>query len=420
MDTQKKVIIGYDLCEDYTQISCFSYKSFEPLMIGQHEGEGDCKIPTLLCLKKDTKQWLLGEDAAACARNGAGILVDRLLTKVINSEETEILGTAFSANALLEKFFHKTLTLVKNYFPTEPITRLVVTVRNTEPEFIEKIYQALSMLGIGKDRAVVISHASAYLYYALSQDKALWMNDVGLFDFGDEGLCYYQIRVNRRSMPMVAGLYKTDFSDSLNMPILKKKPRNAAYIFETLANSALYKKIVTTLYFTGNGFEGNWAEEVFKGLCAGRRVFFGQNLYTKGACYAAREYAGDRQLGDILLLNDDMIISTVAARVYCDTRFTEVELAQVGSVWYEVNNSIEVIPEGNAELEITLKNIMTRDIIREKMILNQFPERPDRTTRLQINFSCKDKSTGVIKVTDLGFGEFYPASGKEMEFSIEI
>lgn len=419
MDTQRKVIVGYDLCEDYTQISCFSYKSFEPLTIGQHEGEEDSRIPTLLCVKTDTKQWLFGNEAAACANSGAGILVDHLLTKVRSSEETEILGMKFSGEALLEKFFHKTLTLVKNYFPTDPIARLVVTVRNTEPEFIEKIYHALATLGIGKDRAVVISHASAYLYYALSQDKSLWMNDVGLFDFNEEGLCYYQIRMNRRSKPMVADLDKTDLSDGLNMAMLKEGC-NASYIFENLANTVLYRKIVTTLYFTGCGFEGSWADGVIKGLCAGRRVFVGQNLYTKGACYAAREFSGDRQLSDVLLLNDDMIISTVSARVFCDTRFTEVELAQAGAVWYEVNNSIEVISEKDAELEIVLKNVMTRDIIRERMILNQFPERPDRTTRLQINLTCRDKSTGVIKITDLGFGEFYPGTGKEMVFTIEI
>lgn len=420
MDTPRKVIVGYDLCEDYSQICCYSYKSFEPLPISLREGEEDGPIPTVLCLKTDTKQWLFGDEAVSCAKSGAGILVDQLLSKVRNNEEIELLDMKIGAVALLEKFIRKTLTLVKNYFPTEPITKLVVTVRNTQPELVDKIYAALALLGIERDRAMVISHASSYLYYALSQDKSLWMNDVGLFDFSADGLLYYQIKTNRRIKPMVAGLTKTDFSDNFNVSMLKQNNSNAAYIFENIANTALYKQIVSTLYFTGSGFEGGWADDIIKGLCMGRRIFFGQNLYTKGACYAAKEFAGDKLLSDILLLNDDMITSTVSARVYCDTKFTEALLAQAGAIWFEVDHNIEVIPEGAAELEIVLKNVMNRDIIREKLVLNQFPERPDRTTRLMVNFSCKNKSTGILKVTDLGFGEFYQGTEKVMEFSIEI
>jgi hypothetical protein len=37
MDAPRKVIVGYDLCEDFTQISCYSYKTFEPIPIGIRE-----------------------------------------------------------------------------------------------------------------------------------------------------------------------------------------------------------------------------------------------------------------------------------------------------------------------------------------------------------------------------------------------
>jgi hypothetical protein len=219
---------------------------------------------------------------------------------------------------------------------------------------------------------------------------------------------------------MIAGLSKTDYTNTLDYGMLKQKNSNVSYLFENVANTVLYKQIISTLYFTGSGFEGGWADEVIRSLCVGRRVFYGQNLFTKGACYAAKELSGDQKLSDIILLNDDMITSSLSLRVYCDTKYKEVTFSEAGEIWYEVNKSIEVIPEGEAELEIILKNIMTRDVIREKFILNQFPERPDRMTRLEINFTCKDKSTGILKVTDLGFGEFYSEAGSEMVFTIEI
>ena len=45
--------------------------------------------------------------------------------------------------------------------------------------------------------------------------------------------------------------------------------------------------IVSAVYLTGDGFDGEWMKESLSFLCKGRRVFMGKNLYSKGACYAA-------------------------------------------------------------------------------------------------------------------------------------
>lgn len=421
MDSSKKLIVGYDLCEDYSQISCFSYKSMEPITIGlREEDTPDCPIPSVLCLKTETKQWLYGEEALACERKGEGLLIDQLLTKVINGDEIEIYQTKFTGIALLEKFLRKSLTLIKNYFPTEPITKLVVTVRETDPVLVEGIYDALAQIGIEKDRATVMSHASAYLYYALSQDKALWLNDVGLFDLRKEGFQYHQIRINRRTKPMIASLVKQDYSQELDVKVVKENGNRASYLFENLTNTIFHKQLVTTLYFTGKGFEGGWADEVIRKLCVGRRVFQGQNLYSKGACYAAKELAGDKLIKDVLLLNDDMVTTSVAVRVYVDTKYKDIPLVEAGEIWYEVDKTLEVIPDGGVELDLLIGRIMTRELIHEKVPLNQFPIRLDRTSRLKLQFSCKTRNQGIIKITDLGFGEFFPGSGAEMEIALEI
>ncbi len=420
MDATRKLIVGYDLCEDYTQLSCYSYKSGEPIPISVEDEEEKYLIPTALCVNAETKQWLFGEEAIRCAEDNAGIIVNRLLDRLVTGAEIRIYDQTFSPVSLLEKYFRKTLMLIKRYFPTEQISKMVVTVRYTRPALVEGIYAALALLGIEKDRVMVMNHAGAYLYYALSQDKSLWMNDVGLFDFSEESLLYYQIKINRKTKPIIACLNKTDFSHILNYKMLSNKQENHAYIFENIANTALHKKLVTTLYFSGPGFDGSWAEEAIRGLCPGRRVFLGQNLFTKGACYAAKELSGDRTLEEFFLLNDDMICSVVAVKVYKDTKLQEEILAEAGEIWYEVNKSIEVIPEGAAELELILKNIMTKEVVRERIHLTEIGNRPSRMTRLEIKFSCKDQSTGVITVNDLGFGEIYPGTGCILEAKIEI
>ena len=419
MDTPKKVIVGYDLCEDYSQISCYSYKMHEAIIINAQEGNGEGLIPTVLFYKTDTRQWLFGDDAYTGAQNSSGILVDNLLMRLKKDEEIDIYGVKYTAQAILEKFLRKTLTLVRDHFPTQPITKLVLTIRDSDADLIEKLYDTLALLGIGKDRAVIINHEDAYLYYALYQDRSLWMNDVGLFDFGLAGLKYYQIRINRWSKPMIASLEKHDYSNCLEADILKQKTSDAAYVFENIANTVLYKQIVTTLYFTGFGFEGGWADKVMKNLCIGRRVFYGQNLYTKGACYAAKELSGDQKLQDILLLNDDMITCQLTLRVYKDGKYTEVLLLEAGELWHKAGKSYEIIPEA-AEIEVIQRDLMSRKLFFHKFDLEQLPIRTDRTSRLKIDCFCLDKHNAVIRVTDLGFGEFYTGTGRRAEFAIKL
>ena len=420
MENPRKLIVGFDLCNDYSQISCYSYKTYEPIPISPKEDEENTLIPTALAVKSDTGIWLFGREAIRCAKEDSGILVDRLLTKLKNKEDVEIYGQKYSAVTLLEKYFRKTLTLIKNYFPTETITRLVVTIDAMDTDILDGIYEALNRLGIEKDRATVISHGSSFMYYALSQEKELWLNDVGLFDFNEKGLYYYQISVNRRLSPMIAGMEKKNFSDTLNYSMLKNRNIDLQYTFETIAQTVLYKQIISTLYFTGRGFEGGWADDVIKGLCAGRRVFMGQSLYTKGACYAAKEFAGDKKLGDIILLNNDMIVSSIWIKVYVDGHIREVLLSDAAVPWYEVNKGIEVIPDEDADIEVIFRNILTKETVRERIPLHNLPDRPNRMTRLNINISCLDKSKVRLIITDLGFGEIFPATGVVAEYVIDI
>ncbi len=421
MENQRKLIVGYDLCDDFSQISCFSYKTFEPIPVSPDDKEENSQIPTALCIHHESKLWSYGNEALSLAEAGEGILFDKLLARLKTGEETQIYGQTFQPVDLMEKFLRKTLTLIKNYFPTEPITKLVVTLRETDSRIMEGVYEALYRLGLEKDRAVIMSHAGAYMYYALSQDRALWVNDVGLFDFNEDSLSYYQISINRRAMPMIASMEKKDFTDILSYPMLKQKGINPGYTFENIANTVLFKQIVSTIYFTGIGFEGDWAEEAIRGLCAGRRVFLGQNLYTKGACYAAKELSGDKKLGDIILLNNEMLTSSVWIKVYTDAAVRELLLTEAAVPWYEVDKEIEVIPMGEPELEIITKNIMTREVIRERLHLNPpLIGRPDRMTRLSIRLSFPNRSQANIRVADLGFGDFYPPTNKTWEFTIDI
>jgi len=420
VEEQRKLIVGFDLGEDYSQISCYSFKIFEPKSVCLTEEEEHYLIPTVLCVKNDTKEWLYGDEAIACDSITEGVFADALLAKISAGETVKIFDIPFTGILLLEKFFRKTLMLLKKYFPTESITKIVVTIRDMEPKLVEGIYEALALLGLDKDRATILSHAQCYLYYALSQNQELWRNDVGLFEFDATGLSYYQININRRLHPMIAGVMKQNFADTLDYDRLHNPDANAEYTFKNIANNVMYKQIISTLYFTGKGFEGSWADEIIKSFCTGRRAFKGQNLYTKGACYAARELTGEKKFSDFLFLSDEMIMTSVTIHVYQDGMIKEVVLTKEAVPWYEVNESVEVILDAEQEIEIYLKNIMSREIVKKKLLLNNLPERPNRMTRLLINLTCLERTTAKINVMDLGFGAIYEGTDRSWELTFEL
>ena len=46
---------------------------------------------------------------------------------------------------------------------------------------------------------------------------------------------------------------------------------------------------LNSVYLIGDGYRDGWADESLHYLCRGRRVFQGNNLYSKGACYGMME-----------------------------------------------------------------------------------------------------------------------------------
>ncbi|MGB8453013.1 MAG: DUF5716 family protein [Anaerocolumna sp.] len=423
MSEQRSLIVGFDLCEHDSQICCYNPKTFEAESICVTSDKTKYLIPTVLGVKERTKEWVYGEEAYNCKEAGTGVLIDGLLSKIRNGEDdAEIYGVPFKPVALLEKYLRKCLSLLKIYFPSNSILKLVVTIKESNECIRESIYQALDKLGIGKDRAFVQSHSQSYQYYALYQSKEFWINDVGLFDFDEQGLKYYQITIDRKVQPNIVGILEKDLQDIINYEALKEITDGGKleYLFSNSAKKVLHKQLVSTVYVTGKGFEGNWADNVLKELCTGRRVFKGQNLYAKGACYAAKELSGEHKLKNFLLLGSDMIASTFFINGYYDAKPAEAVLARAAIPWYEAGEKIDLILDDIKKITIHRKDLLKHETISYSLPLDGLPNRPNKTTRVSVRIKFINKCTAVITVKDNGFGEFFPSSNRVWEKEISF
>ena len=60
-----------------------------------------------------------------------------------------------------------------------------------------------------------------------------------------------------------------------------EKVHRIAQLFAHTVRETLEEGIVSTIFLLGDGFKEGWAKESLKLLCRGRRVFQGNNLYSK-------------------------------------------------------------------------------------------------------------------------------------------
>lgn len=425
MEEKRTLYVGLDLCDDITQLTCFSEVIFEPESIGQYE-DGSTDIITVLGIKESTGEWLIGEDAIQCYEEGEGILIEHIIEQIMEQTSFQLYDIEFSCVQILEKYLRKILRLLKPSYPDNSICKLTVTIQDMDVYLIKTIYEALKNLGIEKDRVQVISHQQSYLYYALSQKKELWMNDIAMFELNERGLWYHQISINRRNMPMLVGVHSQDYSDTLSYSIVLEQPDTVGYIFENIAKGILHKEIITTVYLTGKGFDGKWVNHVLKELCVGRRLFIGQNLYCRGACYASKEQAAKEnpdlkeKLSQFLFLSDEMINCNISTRVYYNAKMTEILLAKAGMSWYDVDCQMDLIPDEEEELEIVVKDVIKRTATPYILNLEKISGRMNRGTRLGFWLRLIDQNTCVITVKDKGFGDVYPTTNRIWEKTISL
>lgn len=417
MTEARKLMVGLDLSDQITQLSCCCVGKEGVVPIGRLMGrEREYECPTVLSYHPQKKEWLFGTEAIVEADKGNVLLFRHMIQQISQKKEVTAGDMTITGTDALTRFFVKLLSCLKEYYPNETILKLVVTVADKNDNLVHAIVEAMQQIGIDEDRLVIQLHRQSYMYYALSQKRELWMNDVGLFEFGREGMFYSQIHIDRRNVPYIVGVRQRDLTDTLNWDMMEHDNSfRMEYAFINLANTQLHKQMVTTIYVTGEGFEGEWADIALKQLCTGRRVFRGSNLFTKGACYAAREFAGQGQMEDFLFLDEDMIYSNISLQVYHDAKIQEVMLAKAGTPWKDIDVSIDVIPDGEEELQMTTQNVLHHETKVHLLSLEGFEDRPNKMTRYTVRLRFADAAHCIVTLKDNGFGEFCPSSNRIWE-----
>lgn len=407
-ENKEKIYVGYELGKDYCMISLSSPNTGkEPILIPSVPGGDITRIPFLLAKKCGVEQWYYGQEAEEKVANGQAVAAENFYEKAENEETILIEEKEYQAELLLQMYLKKTFSLLLGYISLEQVDCITFCVDKITDKQVRLWKNMGQQVPFPKEKMRLISYSEGFANYVMTQEESLWQRGVILLDYDGEWLEIKELVIHRETMPRVLNVV------SLEAAELEMEDKT----FFSLLKKVLEGKRAGMIYLVGKGFVGNWYPESLKLLCQGRRVFRGQNLYGIGALfYGVQRGKAQRQY---LYLGEEQVKVNITLPALQVTKEVEYELVSGEEHWYEAEVSLEVLLGESRELVFHVTGLYGGET-KIKLLLNEFPVREERASRLRISISFKDKETGSILGEDLGFGEIYPATGKKWEQEICI
>lgn len=414
----KRVVVGYDLGEIVSQISFCSVEGGEVETVSCVAGTEQYNIPTVLCKRNGVNQWFYGKEALKYARQEEGILVENLLTFAQRGEDVIVEGESFDPVSLLTLFVKRSLSLLGMYLSLEQVEAYMFTVEDLNPRVVDVLGKVAGSLGLSAKHIFFQSHVESFYYYMLYQPAELWKYNVLIFDYSGPLRCIC-MECNRAASPHVVVINSREYPEIQRVIWQGKeaereaRKRTLEQEFCEVVKKELDGRIVSTAFLVGDGFKENWMGESLRLLCRNRRVFQGNNLYSKGACSGALEKLDPSREGrNYIYLGQDKLKSNVGMKVLRRGEEAYFAVLDGGVSWYEAFADFEVILESGNTVEFQVMPLTGEPATEREIVLEGLPERPKNTSRLKVHVEMSAPDRVTVTIEDMGFGEIFPSSGK--------
>jgi len=352
----EQFVVGFDLGKEYSQICCWKSGTGGPVSVSVVPGAEKYRIPT----------------------------------------------------ESLELFLKKSLRLWKPYGKSHEAAAVVFSVETLADGLVEQIKRtAMQVMGVSENRIYVQTRQESFCAYVLSQSREIWRYQAVLFDYEGELLRAMALSLHTRTTPVSA---RVEQEKDWQMPVSGLSPEEKDEAFLQLIRKVFLNRPVSAVFLVGDGFEEKWYEESLKILCSGRRVFVGNNLYAKGACYRAVRASQGKEAGNYIFLGADKISYQVGLCTVGNGKESIYPLLRAGESWYEAKAACEVLLLREPVVEFLFQPMQGEEILKEHVYLEGLPERPPKTTRLRIIAEFLKADRLYIQIQDLGFGELFPAT----------
>lgn len=415
MNEIRDLIIGIDIGKEYSQICYYDRNAKEPRSLSMKVGTSQYETPTCLCKRPEQEDFFVGLEAEYFAREKGGILIDNLYDSCTKEESIPVGGKMMKPWELLACFLKGMLKFLGVMEVVKNTKCLVLTSRNLSETQVKNYQKACENLGFPSEKYLLMDYGESFFYYALTQKRELWNRSVAWYAFSPEKVSFRKLTMNSGTRPVFVQL--SDPSETeLSEDGEKRDVEFSDFIRETLGT-----ELYSSIQITGKGFAQEWAQQSVKMLChQKRKVFYGNNLFAKGACSAGVEQTENKSLKGYQYLSDSLVLTDIGMDMQVMGSPAYYPLVESGKNWYECKARCEFILDDVQELVfIVNKPLENGEKKRVAMALPDLPKRPNKTTRLSLELSYSSPKECHIVVKDLGFGEMFPTSGKVWEESVE-
>ena len=405
-----ELVIGCDINEYYMQFS-YAEAGKEPVM---PDFPGVTQVETALCRREGVNQWYEGKEAVKRALAGEGALAEHLFSMLLHTDTIRLSDTEYQLTDLCRLFLERAYTAFVRKAGEElgeeiTVRALVLTGRIDPGAHYGKLQEIVKNLPV--EDISFQSHEESIFSYLVHQPRRLMGYETQVLDLTSERLVTYRVEMNHKTRPVVVSIEmtETDLYKKKHYASIMEHDRELAKLDQELAEymqNYTAGRIVTSLYLIGDGFHGDWYQETLKVICRNRKVFAGDNLFGKGACFAAAERIWKGEVSeDFLYLGKDMLQYNVGIRLHDKTGEIYCPLLDAGTNWYEAAGNLAFYIEDTDE--IRLQVVPIRGGKKEIVIGLEGLRRPYRSCLLEIAFSMQDKETLELTVLDHGFGSFF-------------
>lgn len=406
---KKGSILGYDLNEKYCQISFYDEKKNEPETL--EISSENYQIPLVLGYCDD--EWIYGKSAQILAQMDGDNIITDLFDRAMHREKIEIAGKKYDSVWLLAKFISLTLEKFKD------IEVITFTSPKTDVD-MSKMMKAIGRnLGLAKENVHVQDYKESFCYYMFYQPKELWQYESALFYCDEQKINACMLKklhvTNVKGKEMFVTVDEVASAEIRELEALssimnEENAKTADESFQAFIRNVFEKKVISSVFLTGDGFEKNWYPNSLKMLCNGRRAFIGNNLYSKGACYTSVRKCRGYASGPVYL-DETRMTEQISLRMRVDGKEGWHPIVAWGKRWYEADGQWEVILEDTSDIEVHIESLAGEELQVETISLEGLEERRDYSLRFQIAVMFLDEKTCKITLRDVGFGEFYPSTG---------
>lgn len=416
----EKLVIGYDLGNKFSQISYCYLNSEEPETLSVTAGTEQYSIPTVLCKRCGIGQWFYGKEAQKQAESQENILLDNLLELARKGEPVSVEDTSFDPIALLTLFVKRSMTLLSFAAGWDSVTAVLFTCENLDSRMVEVLTQVAAGLGLKNRRVLFQSNRESFYYYMLHQPQELWNHQVLLCDYREDYLKLYRLECNRRTTPIVVYIEMEEYpSFPFSGGFGEEYEKDRAFL-EILQNCC-QGRIISSAFLIGDGFKEEWMKESIRFLCQGRRVFRGNNLYSKGACFGMKEKLNVSEKGsNYVFLGEEKLKANIGMKVLRRGVDSYFALLDAGQNWFDARKECDFILESDNLFELRVTPLNGRDARVVEISLDGLPQRPPKATRIHMEIYLRNVNTVVLSLEDKGFGELFEATGKTWQEEFEV